>query len=289
MSNLLRGDFDSDGIVGFTDFSAFADQFNKSIANDAETFISSFDLVADGEINDLDFSVAGMGANAVAVEGMPTTDIGFALGYEVDETTATYHVTVSIDKAEALKGFQFEMTYDHNVLEFMEDNVTGLVGLNVYDTKDGVIRVASEFVGEKFLGDVTLGFKTKGIDKDITIEIVNGMVDNLEGVALSTNLGEVSLRAIPAVYSLSPNYPNPFNPTTTIDYSIPKSGNVELVIFNLAGQKVRTLVNEHRTAAFYKVVWDGRNNNGESVGSGLYFYRIQSGSFSKIEKMTLVK
>jgi len=118
---------------------------------------------------------------------------------------------------------------------------------------------------------------------------VNAFVDNLEGVAVSTNLSELSMKAIPNVYALSQNYPNPFNPTTTIDYSIPKSGQVELVIFNLAGQKVRTLIDANQSAAFYKVVWDGRNDNGESVGSGFYFYRILSGNFSKIEKMMLIK
>jgi len=57
----------------------------------------------------------------------------------------------------------------------------------------------------------------------------------------------------------------------------------------MAGQKVRTLVNGKQDAAYYNVVWDGRNNAGESVGSGLYFYRLISGNFSKIDKMTLVK
>ena len=115
------------------------------------------------------------------------------------------------------------------------------------------------------------------------------MVSDIDGVAVSNNLSQFAYKAPPAVYALSRNYPNPFNPTTTIDYSIPEAGNVELVIFNMAGQKVRTLVSEKQDAAYYKVVWDGRNENGESVASGLYFYRLASGNFNKIEKMTLIK
>jgi flagellar hook assembly protein FlgD len=91
------------------------------------------------------------------------------------------------------------------------------------------------------------------------------------------------------VYSLSKNYPNPFNPTTTIDYTIPEAGKVNLVIYNTAGQKVRTLVNQTQDAAYYKVVWDGRDDSGMSVASGIYFYRLSADKFSKIEKMTLLK
>ena len=96
---------------------------------------------------------------------------------------------------------------------------------------------------------------------------------------------------LPDAFALSKNFPNPFNPTTTIQYAIPAdgAGYVELVIYNINGQKVRTLVDETKDAGFYSVVWDGRNDTGESVSSGLYLYRIVSGSFIKIEKMTFMK
>ena len=102
---------------------------------------------------------------------------------------------------------------------------------------------------------------------------------------------EVAEDALPGAYALSKNFPNPFNPTTTIQYAIPANGagHVELVIYNINAQKVRTLVNETADAGFYSVVWDGRNDVGEAVSSGIYLYRIVSGSFVKIEKMTFMK
>jgi len=100
---------------------------------------------------------------------------------------------------------------------------------------------------------------------------------------------EVEEAAAPIAYALSENYPNPFNPTTTIEFAIPVVGNVELVIYNINGQKVRTLVNETKDAGFYKVMWDGRNELGETVSSGIYLYRLVSGNFSKMEKMTFIK
>jgi hypothetical protein len=96
---------------------------------------------------------------------------------------------------------------------------------------------------------------------------------------------------LPDAFALSNNFPNPFNPTTTIEYAIPAdgAGHVELVVYNENGQKVRTLVSEIQEAGYYNVVWDGRNDSGEMVSSGLYMYRIVSGSFNQIEKMTFIK
>ncbi len=93
----------------------------------------------------------------------------------------------------------------------------------------------------------------------------------------------------PTSFSLSKNYPNPFNPTTTIEYSIPESGMVSLVIYNTAGQKVSTLIDQEQEAGQFKAIWDGRDDNGMAAASGIYFYRLSADKFSKIEKMVLMK
>ena len=103
-------------------------------------------------------------------------------------------------------------------------------------------------------------------------------------------VAEEADEALPNVYALGQNFPNPFNPTTTISYDVAGDGGlVSLVIYNVNGQKVRTLVNEVKTPGFYKMVWDGRNDLGESVASGVYLYKMISGDFSKIQKMTFIK
>ncbi|MCK4716530.1 MAG: T9SS type A sorting domain-containing protein, partial [Candidatus Marinimicrobia bacterium] len=80
------------------------------------------------------------------------------------------------------------------------------------------------------------------------------------------------------------NYPNPFNPTTRIEYTIPHGGQVSLQVFNMLGQKVADLVNEYQRAGKYNIAW-----NASDVPSGVYFYRIQSGLFNQTKKMLLVK
>lgn len=95
--------------------------------------------------------------------------------------------------------------------------------------------------------------------------------------------------AVPATTALKENYPNPFNPTTTIEYDIAKAGKVSLKIYNLLGQEVRTLVNDYKAEGTYKVQWDGKNNAGVSVSTGMYIYRLQVGDFVATRKMQLIK
>jgi predicted outer membrane repeat protein len=85
------------------------------------------------------------------------------------------------------------------------------------------------------------------------------------------------------------NYPNPFNPETTISYSLPSETHVEITIFNIRGQVVRRLVDGEQPAGRYQTVWNGKNDNGRSVGSGVYFYRITTDDKTLREKMLLLK
>jgi len=88
---------------------------------------------------------------------------------------------------------------------------------------------------------------------------------------------------------ISSNYPNPFNPTTTIRFSLPDDGDVELSIFNVKGQKVKQLASEEMTAGQHSVVWNGTDGNNKSVASGIYFYKISTGKQKQISKMLLLK
>ena len=95
----------------------------------------------------------------------------------------------------------------------------------------------------------------------------------------------------PEKYELTQNYPNPFNPETHIDYALPHAQEqlTRLVVYNTLGEQIRTLVDKKQSAGNYKVVWDGKDDTGNTVASGVYFYKITSGSFSQMKKMMLIK
>ena len=88
---------------------------------------------------------------------------------------------------------------------------------------------------------------------------------------------------------LHQNYPNPFNPTTTINYSLKQNSKVSLNVYNIKGQKVKQLISEQLLTGQHSVVWDGKDNNGKSVSSGIYFYKLKTDSFEKTKKMILLK
>ena len=85
------------------------------------------------------------------------------------------------------------------------------------------------------------------------------------------------------------NYPNPFNPTTTLSFSIPNESKVEVTVYNIKGQKVKQLVSDQLSAGQHSVVWDGRDDNSKPVSSGIYFYKLKTNNFEKTRKMILMK
>lgn len=94
---------------------------------------------------------------------------------------------------------------------------------------------------------------------------------------------------LPAAFKLSQNYPNPFNPSTMIEFELKKDAYTKLSVYNMLGQRVRNLVDQKQTAGRHLVQWDGMDENGKAVSSGIYFYRIEIESFSAAKKMLLIR
>ena len=94
---------------------------------------------------------------------------------------------------------------------------------------------------------------------------------------------------LPDSYALTQNYPNPFNPETEIRYQLPENCQVSLVIHNLLGQQIRTLVDKQQPAGFHAVRWDGKDDRGMAVASGVYLYLMNAKQFRQVEKMLLLR
>ncbi len=109
------------------------------------------------------------------------------------------------------------------------------------------------------------------------------------GDIISQGTKEISLKAVPQEFSLHQNYPNPFNPLTTINYDLPNRSRVNLVIYDIMGREVITLLNEEKNEGYHSIIWNTRNNVGTPVSAGIYFYQIQAKDFVKTRKMVLLK
>ncbi|MBU78482.1 MAG: hypothetical protein CMG28_03535 [Candidatus Marinimicrobia bacterium] len=107
----------------------------------------------------------------------------------------------------------------------------------------------------------------------------------IDGSKLNVNEGDL----IPETFALHANYPNPFNPSTTISYDLPEQAQVTLKVYDMLGKQIKTLVNQSQDAGNRTAVWNGTDNLGRQVSAGVYLYQIQAGEFSQTRKMLLLK
>nr|MBC8399923.1 T9SS type A sorting domain-containing protein [Candidatus Neomarinimicrobiota bacterium] len=129
-------------------------------------------------------------------------------------------------------------------------------------------------------------WQIKAIDDDGMVTTGNnGETYSFVVGVLSTEDGAM----IPTEFALHQNYPNPFNPVTSIQYDLPEASNVQIVIYDLLGRQVTTLINRFEDPGYKQVIWNATNNQGQPVGAGVYFYKIQAGNFHQTKKMVLLK
>jgi FlgD Ig-like domain len=105
----------------------------------------------------------------------------------------------------------------------------------------------------------------------------------------STDFNDSRLDPLPDQFHLAQNYPNPFNPLTSIEYNLPARSHIVLSVFNLLGQKVRLIEDDIQSAGVHTAIWDGRDDNGHSVASGIYYYRLETPDFRDTRAMLLLK
>ena len=149
------------------------------------------------------------------------------------------------------------------------------------------ITSSSSVTGRGLLAEVV--FRVTGSPNDLFFQLKDALVANSDGEVERVQQLR-SGRLLPVSYFLGRNFPNPFNPSTTIEYAIPQPGKVVLDVFNVAGQRVRRLVREtQHPAGIYTVEWDGLDHSGRQAGSGVYFYRLQAVDFVKTRKMLLIQ
>ena len=128
------------------------------------------------------------------------------------------------------------------------------------------------------------GLATNAVNGAIFPTLINGIFTVTQATGANGHA-----RVIPTAFSLGQNYPDPFNPSTNIEYSIPERTYVKMEVYNLLGRKVATLVDGQEKAGIHRVTWDGRNTSGERLASGIYFYRIRAGDFIFTRKMLLLR
>ena len=143
---------------------------------------------------------------------------------------------------------------------------------------------------------LTLECDVKDADKWEIIDANGGVfmcsgtqILELNGESESFILRNRASSQIPTEFTLFPAFPNPFNPSTSISYDLPEKVHVSIMIHDMLGRQVRTLINQTQDAGFKSVIWNATNDYGEPVSAGVYLYQIQAGEFVQTRKMVLLK
>ena len=159
--------------------------------------------------------------------------------------------------------------------------------LSSQDQQRGQMLVEWADLGSQSLKKLIIN--SQSLDRSNADVTITHTIFNDQKEIISSGNQIVALKAVPDSYALHNNFPNPFNPITNIFYDLPKSGHVSIVIYDLLGRKVITLVNETMESGYYSTRWNGYNHRGQSVSAGIYFYHLQTGEYSQAQKMLLVK
>ncbi len=224
--------------------------------------------------------------------------------FDNGEEDGLIRLRMNVDEAKNLKGYGFTVQFDASRYEFIEAKqvVDGL--LTGTDGETTLFVASNKTPGEVVVGSMNINgqsadgsgdlvefvFRSQDSPVPTDFQVLEGVLVDLAGsVDQLTNVEVGNLDLRPQEYGLNQNMPNPFNPATTINYQIPDAGRVKLVIYNLLGQEVRTLVDQNMEAGFHNVLWDGSDELGRQVASGLYVYRMTANDFSNIRKMMLLK
>jgi hypothetical protein len=285
LANFKQADMNNDGRVGVEDLSLATSNISNSTGFGAPPV---FKRASAGQLED-----AGVEILAPNYEGE------WRFG---DEVELVFVARGLVD----LTAYEMEWSYERGALEVVgAPNIGDVFAANPrgafarIDAATGYIAVAQARYGKRWAasGDgellrVKVRLQEDGFPESLRLRAGRLVGAHYENVDLKL-LGDPRLLAVPEEFSLKQNYPNPFNPSTTIPFAVPaslgRSVPTSVEIFNALGQRVKLLVQEVVKPGYHRVVWDGRDAMGKSVGSGLYFYRVQVGQAAQIGKMTLVK
>ena len=209
-------------------------------------------------------------------------------------------LSFEIEYSGPVRGFEFELEYDPALVKVHSPGLSNFQDHVMVSSKEsgtGVLKIlAADLQGGAIEGldrsFITIPVEYKGHQYQVAPVSMEGIKlagadGSLVNVVARTTTSDV--KVIPGKFALRQNFPNPFNPTTEIRYDLPEEGFVSLAIYNMMGQKVRTLRSETMQPGYHSMVWDGRNDVGSQVATGMYFYSIHTGSFQATKKMLFLK
>jgi hypothetical protein len=301
-----------DGLINFNDLSPFSLAYWSDISGTPPGYKSKFDVgptngsgayfampTPDGQIEFEDLMIFAIGYGKSGAGMLPkytAKPVTIALGSTTKRGNEMRVPIMLTGAVNDIRGFSLTFNYASSGMEFTGVEKTGEMSKNycflTSKAENGKVMIDGAVLGTEHSGLSKAGviayavFTGKG---SIGIESAKARNSDNHPIELKYAAGSVQSEAIPATFALTQNYPNPFNPVTTIHYELAKEGHVEIVIYNMLGEVIATLVNGEQNAGYYDVTWNGQNDKHQTVASGVYLYKMRAGDFVGVQKMVLMK
>ena len=232
--------------------------------------------------------------------------LGFSGQVDLNKDLKSSSVKLSLSKSASLdqevKGLQFDLHYNSDEIKF--ENASSLLNGFTFEfqyEEPGIVKglifsMSGQSLNPADLSNV-LEFNFSPVDGfsgESDFKLVNMIIAGKHGENITSDfsipVSSVSFEnTLPIKTELSKNYPNPFNPSTTIPYELKEEGLVSIIVYDLNGAEVKTLISENISAGSYQAVWNGLNNTGQNVASGRYIVKMSAPGFSDTITMTLLK
>ena len=182
------------------------------------------------------------------------------------------------------------LNYNPDELSIVKDNFNqnfDYLNLSRLDTIAGNFNISRASLNSKISNKANVKIMTKN-DNNLIVDISYKLINEF-GDIIGIGTKSVNIESIPSQFRLHDNYPNPFNPSTTISFDLPESSYSKIVIINMAGQKIKEYDLNKISAGNHSITWDATNSAGDPIGAGVYFYQLQTNNFTKTKKMVLLK
>ena len=224
-----------------------------------------------------------------AKETAPKAQVNFQESLaRVESSGSIADLVINADKA--IHGLQFDITYNPSEIKSITPQALSGFEVKYNELSDGLIRgLVFSLQGQALPGNLPFEFvNVEGFDGTSTIEFKDIILadSNGKGVDVQVQTYDISFSAglLPVKTELTDSYPNPFNPTTSINYGLQKDGYVEIMVYDASGRLVEELVNQNQTAGYHSITWNASNQ-----ASGMYFAKMVAGDVVQTQKLVLLK
>ena len=314
---IRRGDVNFSGSVNVADASAIIDAILQNVtlpgAGSLALAVHNLRSVpnpANDPVNDATPDVLDVVRSVITIIGKTSLSkivaeapqIAEILIGDVQLADGKSRLPVMVENSDPILGAEIDLRFDPRALSLSDIRLTErsqdmTLAYNIVG--DGEVKALLYSFDEGFImpdGGAVLdvGFDIVNTHGDVSydVEIENLVLSDPYGNSIPLDRSDLTAQIAspaPGEYSLSQNYPNPFNPETTIEFTLPVDGKIVLDVIDVSGQRVKRLMQGNRQAGSYTVLWNGLDERGMKVASGVYFYKIRAGDFVKMRKMVLIK